>query len=241
MPYPLLAAAAPAIGAAVGAVGSWFSGKQAADAARENYKHRYQWQVKDLKKAGLNPMLAVQNSPGSVAQPSFENIGEGALKGWSAAQQTKLVAEQLQSQRAITNKTIAEGERVGMENTVFAASPLYQDAIKSIENGTQGGSALASTRYLAETEKVQSEVSKVKAEIAKLDADRLRTMSETERLQALTPLLKDYQSYINAQEKAGVARAEADEKFFDTLGSADKWGPGVKFIIQTLMQIMRSK
>ncbi|AXH76061.1 MAG: hypothetical protein [Microviridae sp.] len=74
-------AAATLGSAAIGAAGSLFSGKQSADFAESSYKHRYQWQVKDLQKAGLNPMLAVQQGAPNVPQPNFENIGEGAVKG----------------------------------------------------------------------------------------------------------------------------------------------------------------
>lgn len=42
----------------------------------ENYKHRYQWAVEDMRQAGLNPILAATNGiGGSIAGASAASVG----------------------------------------------------------------------------------------------------------------------------------------------------------------------
>ena len=42
----------------------------------ENYKHRYQWAVEDMRNAGLNPILAATNGiGGSIAGASAASVG----------------------------------------------------------------------------------------------------------------------------------------------------------------------
>ena len=42
----------------------------------ENYKHRYQWAVEDMRKAGLNPVLAATNGiGGSISGASAASVG----------------------------------------------------------------------------------------------------------------------------------------------------------------------
>lgn len=222
---------APVIGGLVGAAGSWFSGKQAADAAKENYKHRYQWQVQDLKKAGLNPMLSVQNSPGSVAQPNFENIGEGAVKGFSAGQQAKLLSEQYETQKATTQKTLAEAEALGIKNKIDRASPLYQEADKAYDytSGVQGPSAAAAQRWTADLALVQNQAEKLKqdTEVAKLTADLQRGQITLQEIQiqyapTLAKIEAAYRAAIQKAAEAGVPEAQASAEFWQNLGALGK-------------------
>lgn len=103
MAGPLVAAA---VGAGIGAAGSIFSGQQASKFAERAYKHRYQWQVKDMQKAGLNPMLAFQNSAPNVPQPNFPDAGKGAMEGMSHASSARVAALQMKSQVALQDAQI---------------------------------------------------------------------------------------------------------------------------------------
>ena len=55
------------------------------DFAERMYKHRYRYQMRDLRKAGLNPMLAYTQGPGpapaGAGGGTVSDFGRGALKG----------------------------------------------------------------------------------------------------------------------------------------------------------------
>ena len=80
------------VGGVLGLGGSLWSSNANAEAAaaqiafqREAMQHRYQWTMADLKKAGLNPMLAIGNmsnsSVPSGAMAHYENPGTAAMQG----------------------------------------------------------------------------------------------------------------------------------------------------------------
>jgi len=218
--------------AAVGAAGSFFSGKQSADYAKESYQHRYRWMVKDLQKAGLNPMLAVQQSPGSPPQPTFENIGEGAVKGYSAAAAAKLLQEQLHTQRAMSQKTLAEAEAQNMDNVIKRAGGDYQDALKGYdhERGVQLAGPKAAERFDAQlaTIKSQAESAASAAGLAKIQNDlaagNLTLQQVTTRYaDQLQQLEVRYRTAMAQAAEAGVPEATAAAKFWEEAGVAGRF------------------
>lgn len=89
-----------AAGAIAGAVGSWIGGgmQNSANSAaaaqanawnKENYQHRYQWAVEDMRKAGLNPILAATqgiagNVNGASALAASNTMGQSVSAGMAA-------------------------------------------------------------------------------------------------------------------------------------------------------------
>ena len=76
-----------ALGGVVSSIGSMFGAKMQNDAqsalmaqsakyARESMQNRHQWEVEDLKKAGLNPILSATNSSGGTI-----SVGTGQAAG----------------------------------------------------------------------------------------------------------------------------------------------------------------
>lgn len=95
-----------------GILGSTVSGLFARSAARDQaaaiermYKHRHQWAVADLKKAGLNPILSAGGAAGAVAPPQqavTPDFAGGIQKGVASAlakKQLDLVDEQSRTER----------------------------------------------------------------------------------------------------------------------------------------------
>lgn len=112
-----------------GIAGSLFSsafdvwaGRQAAEDQRafdeRAYRHRYQWQMEDMRKAGLNPMLAYMQSPGAGPSTTPAETGSMSRSMSSAAQmalvksQIRLQEEQASSARQLARKTKFEADIV---------------------------------------------------------------------------------------------------------------------------------
>lgn len=106
--------------AAIGGAGQYFAAKQAQRAQKEFYKNRHQWEVSDLRAAGLNPILSATQGPGSAPQVAQANIAAGMQQGISAARQAKMIDAELEAvesqadrdkSQANTNEWIANNQQ----------------------------------------------------------------------------------------------------------------------------------
>jgi len=79
---------------AIPVLGSAIAGASNASAMKDAYKHRYQWEVADLKKAGLNPALAYGHQPGTPQVGTMPDLGSSAAQGVQAMGQRKVSAQQ---------------------------------------------------------------------------------------------------------------------------------------------------
>lgn len=193
---PLPVAAAMLGSAAIGAAGSLFSGKQSADFAEESYKHRYQWMVKDLQKAGLNPMLAVQQGAGNVPQAQFPNAGEGAVKGASAAMQARLLQAQAENTKADTELkgsatalNIANTRSAAIQAGISEASLPYAPMLAQ-------ATAVGADKHIAF---LQTQINEI--------AERTRGHKlSNDQLERMQPILLETQRLINAGMSADLVR-----------------------------------
>jgi len=123
-----------ALGGALGLAGGIFQGIQSRNSAKsqENFQSRmsntaFQRQMRDLRKAGLNPILAAKLGGASTPQGAgyqFPNVGQAATQG---AHQTAS-ARQLSAQTALTTneavKSAAEAKLYSEEPWVVAGEKL---------------------------------------------------------------------------------------------------------------------
>lgn len=102
-------------GAIGGLAGSLYSSSQnqasaqaSMDFQKEVLQNRNQWAVEDLKKAGLNPILAAGATQSSAAgaQSTTENPGESAASSASQVNAMKIAQQQQKNQNAITESQI---------------------------------------------------------------------------------------------------------------------------------------
>jgi hypothetical protein len=97
-----------AIGAGIGGIGEAVQEDAAADKANDrtvdNYRHKHQWEVEDLKAAGLNPILSANNA-GSVGTMAKANVPQqhSALAEVAAKKQLKILDQQLRKISAEAN------------------------------------------------------------------------------------------------------------------------------------------
>ena len=101
----------------------------------ENYKHRYQWAVEDMRKAGLNPILAATNGVGgSIAGASAASVGMSDIgstmnsaKAASAAERQAKNAENLSVSQIEKNVAEADSVRQSTHGTVLQNGILAND------------------------------------------------------------------------------------------------------------------
>lgn len=93
----------------------------------ENYKHRYQWAVEDMRSAGLNPILAATNGIGgsisgaSAASVGMSDIGStmNSAKAASAAERQAKNAEHLAISQIDKNVAEADSTRQATHGIVL--------------------------------------------------------------------------------------------------------------------------
>lgn len=236
-----------ALSGAISGAGAWLSGDSSARAAKRMYKHRYQWQMQDMRKAGLNPMLSVSQGAPNVPQPDFPNVGEAAVEGFAKGQSARLMASQVEAAKAATettraqgSKAVQEGRAQEMQNLILEASPLYQSAKSTLgERGeVRGPSALASERWTQELRQVansadkaaaDADVSRLNADLAKgelsLQAVRLKYADQLAAIEAA------YRRAMATAAQAGVPQAQADAEFWENSGA---WGKAAMFLKQII-------
>ena len=151
--------AAPVVSGALSAFGV----QKQNEGSERAYKNRYQWQVNDLRKAGLNPILAA--SLGAGAGPQVQNVWSPAVSSfWNAAQ---------------------SGAGVGL-----AQAQAEQSSAQAEKARMEVGKVAAEIQEIAENIR-RSEATRVKLgeEVRNLEVGRDLTEVEIKRVTEVIPLV----------------------------------------------------
>lgn len=226
--------------AAIGAGGSMLANKSSAAMSERMYKHRYQWQVRDLQKAGLNPMLSYMNAAPVPSQPRVENVGEAAVnagaRGFSAAQAAKLQEAQLRNiefDTNLKNSQAAAADASARSADANANNVAVDTAIKSATVPFAAANAGATYRGLdANARQLNNVADRVAEEVLIKKQERIQN-------EDLMPLVLEYQRFMNAAAAAKIPEAQAEAQFWSTIGEGGKFAGATGKVMMLIKQMLK--
>jgi hypothetical protein len=173
----------------------------------ENYKHRYQWAVEDMRKAGLNPILAATNGLGgsisgaSAASVGMSDIGStmNSAKAASAAERQAKNAENLAVSQIEKNVAEADSVRQSTHGTVLQNGILANDL--NLREQTY------EKRLGYELEKMNLELENLRLQGSYLSSGVLNNIASANQSNSAASF---------AVQNARLSKQEAD--FYDSLG-----------------------
>lgn len=173
----------------------------------ENYKHRYQWAVEDMRKAGLNPILAATNGIGgsisgaSAASVGMSDIGStmNSAKAASAAERQAKNAENLAVSQIEKNVAEADSVRQSTHGTVLQNGILANDL--NLREQTY------EKRLGYELEKMNLELENLRLQGSYLSSGVLNNIASANQSNSAASF---------ALQNARLSKQEAD--FYDSLG-----------------------
>ena len=193
----------------------------------ENYKHRYQWAMEDMRNAGLNPILAATNGiGGSIAGASAASIGMpdiagniSSARGVSASSKQAKVAEHLSASQI--EKNIADAKSSAANAGLATAN--------TTNAGLQNKILQNDVDFKTKTfdKRVQFEFDRMKAEIDNLH--KLGQMYDANSLNATASALRANSAAAFDNVQTELAGYERD--FYKSLGDlgadAKVMGPAI--------------
>lgn len=173
----------------------------------ENYKHRYQWAVEDMRNAGLNPILAATNGIGgsisgaSAASVGMSDIGStmNSAKAASAAERQAKNAENLSVSQIEKNVAEADSVRQSTHGTVLQNGILANDL--NLREQTY------EKRLGYELEKMDLELENLRLQGSYLSSGVLNNIASANQSNSAASF---------AAQNARLSKQEAD--FYDSLG-----------------------
>lgn len=173
----------------------------------ENYKHRYQWAVEDMRNAGLNPILAATNGIGgsisgsSAASVGMSDIGStmNSAKAASAAERQAKNAEHLAISQIDKNVAEADSVRQSTHGTVLQNGILANDL--NLREQTY------EKRLGYELEKMNLELENLRLQGSYLSSGVLNNIASANQSNSAASF---------AVQNARLSKQEAD--FYDSLG-----------------------
>jgi hypothetical protein len=180
-----------------------FEGQRLQAALNEKlYKNRYQWMVEDMRKAGLNPILAASGgfNPGGGPSVSLPSFASGSVSGSTAPD---IAASAKAWQDTDTSKAEEDRKRAEIEKIKEERKLAAQRAKESIQN-------IAESR--SRQRKMKAEERRIKEEADNLWQKTINLANEYGRITQETRLLSEKAQTEQSQRALyGAKESEAQE------------------------------
>ena len=207
----IISAAGSIAGGLIGAKGQRDANKASAASVREQmafqermYKNRYNYQMQDMRKSGLNPLYSAVQSPGTApsgaaytAQNEMAPLGEGV----SSAAGAFANYQQVRAQTKLTKK---QAEVAAAQKANIAADTM-------LKNSTAREVEARTPTHATRIEVDESVAALNRAQAKKVNADRLLSVAREAMVQAETKLAERHAELadmdirmINAGQKAVI-------------------------------------
>lgn len=176
----------------------------------ENYKHRYQWAVEDMRNAGLNPILAATNGiGGSIAGASAASVGMSDIgstmnsaRSASAAESQAKNAEHLAISQIDKNVAEADSTRQATHGIVL------DNGIKA--NNLNLAEQTYEKRLGYELQRMDQELQNLRLQGSYLSSGVLSNLASANQSNSAASF---------ASQNARLSKQEAD--FYDSLGGSN--------------------
>lgn len=179
-PFSAMAAAT-----ALDAAGSMFGQRlalqrqhQGQDFSEQMFRSRYQMTVEDLKRAGLNPMLAY--SSGAGGQPSGSAASAASPQLGQTAMAARMNSAQVANVEADTENKIVQNQQIQQQTDLMATTAELQ---------------------ATEIAKVTEEIKNVKQQYENLQAQWMKDTSDAKLKDAMVASEQWYQRLVEKQER----------------------------------------
>ncbi len=122
--------------------------------ARKNYKHRFQWSMEDMRKAGLNPILAAggglggSGAMGNVPPAATPDVGRNITAARQVGNQKRLWNAQIEATTAQAAKTRQETENLGRQQPLNKLIEMLFDKLGSGAIDTAGDAITSAKKYV---------------------------------------------------------------------------------------------
>lgn len=191
----------------------------------ENYKHRYQWAVEDMRNAGLNPILAATNGiGGSIAGASAASVGMSDIgstmnsaRSASAAERQAKNAEHLAISQIDKNVAEADSVRQATHGIVL------DNGIKA--NNLNLAEQTYEKRLGYELQKMDQELQNLRLQGSYLSSGVLSNLASANQSNSAASF---------ASQNARLSKQEAD--FYDSLGGSNS---GIGHILRGIGYLMK--
>lgn len=191
----------------------------------ENYKHRYQWAVEDMRNAGLNPILAATNGiGGSIAGASAASVGMSDIgstmnsaRSASAAERQAKNVEHLASSQIDRNVAEADYFRQNTHGVVLD-NGIKANNLNLLEQTYE-------KRLGYELQKMDQELQNLRLQGSYLSSGVLSNIASANQSNSAASF---------ASQNARLSKQEAD--FYDSLGGSNS---GIGHILRGIGYLMK--